>query len=323
MPHRPGQIRVIFGNLALDGHGNKTTWTSYYNLLRSHDPHLVGRAEVKGADHNGEALLLAAEEALTPPGKPWLRPKGFLGAGATGGLRTAVFVRTDVFRPVRRGDHGQPWGCPPTSVDLRLVPYNGDPDCLREMCFAAAHHHYASPPARQTETQELTKFADRRDPCDRTPRFPNGRPREALLVMDANSYPEPGTPGDVPLPQPRQIEDKTHVRHRFTETAPGRLVPDTYSDRALRDVGLQDIARHLALTTGRTDVLAPTTPGYADQGGQLRACRIDRAYASAGVLDAVEDLTLIDCTGLSPHHALLITISRRKLAETLSRTHHT
>ncbi|MGW6454697.1 hypothetical protein ACWF94_02015 [Streptomyces sp. NPDC055078] len=46
-----------------------------------------------------------------------------------------------------------------------------------------------------------------------------------------------------------------------------------------------------------------------------RACRIDCACTSAGVLQAVEDLPVIDRTGLGDHHALLIAVSRRKLAD--------
>ncbi|QDY81136.1 hypothetical protein [Streptomyces qinzhouensis] len=297
----------------MEGHGNIRIRYDYYALLRSLDPHLVGRAEVRGADAS-EGFLFGIEEALTPEGAPCLRPKGILGGSAVADLRTAVFIRPDVFRPVRRTDPvspGSPWGCPPTSVDLRLA---AEPEARRELVLTVAHHHYASPQARELEAQELTKAADRRDLADCTEEFPNGRPREALVVLDANSYPEPGVEGDVPPPDPSTIKDRSHVRHRFTVTESGELVPDTYSDRALRDVGLEDIARHLAVTTGRTDVLTPA-PGYADQGGP---CRIDRAYASAGVLSAVEDVRVIDTTGLSDHPILLISFAYRRLAEVLT-----
>ncbi|MGW1280198.1 hypothetical protein ACWD4V_25035 [Streptomyces tsukubensis] len=309
----PDTIRVAFGNFQLEGGGNARARHDYYALLRSLDPHLVGRTEVRGTAAS-EEFLFGIEEALTPEGEPLLRPRAILGGPAVADLRTAVFVRPDVFRPVRRTDPappGSPWGCPPTSVDLRLT---GTPEARRELVFTVAHHHYASPQARELEAQELTKAADRRDPADRTEEFPNGRPREALVVLDANSYPEPGAEGDVPPPDPSTIKDRSHVRHRFTTTESGELVPDTYSDRALRDAGLEDIARHLALTTGRTDVLAPA-PGYPDQGGP---CRIDRPYGSAGVLSAVEDFRVIDTTGLSDHPILLISLAYRRLAEVLT-----
>ncbi|WDN55957.1 hypothetical protein [Streptomyces clavuligerus] len=315
----PDQIRAIFSNFEFDGRGDEQKRAAFYKLLRELEPHLVGRAEFLGGPGGGQRRLLDAETALTPEGRPWLRPRGFIGAQAVGEFRTAAFVRTDVFTPVSAGSIGDPTGCPPTCVTLRLVQYPGDPDCSRELTFTAAHQSYSSPPARALGAQELTRLADRRDPRDRTARYPNGRPREALLILDTNSYPEPGLPGDVPIPRPADIEDRTHLTHRFTRTGTGEWVPDTHSDRTLRAAGLQDIARHLT-ENGRTGVLAPTTPGYADQGGERRACRIDRAYASDGILTAVEDFTVVDCSGLSDHHALLITLDRRRLAEALSLT---
>ncbi|MFI1012637.1 hypothetical protein [Streptomyces sp. NPDC020965] len=306
-------FRAVFGNFALEGKGDPAVRHDYYRLLRSLDPHLIGRAEVRGTGASAEHLL-AMEVALTPPDRPHLRPQGILGGPAVADLRTAVFIRPDAFRLVRRNDPrppGSPWGCPPTTVDLRLAAF---PAATRELVFTVAHHHYASPPARKLEGQELTKAADRRDSADRTPVYPNGRPREALTVLDANSYPEPGTPGDTPPPNPKLIADRSHIAHRFVLGDDGSLVPDTYSDRILRTAGMEDIARHLALTTGRTDVLAPAD-GYPDQGGP---CRIDRAYATSGLLTAVEDFRVVETTGLSDHPLLLISLSQQRLAEVLT-----
>ncbi|MFF3556238.1 hypothetical protein ACFYXL_22865 [Streptomyces tsukubensis] len=309
----PDTIRVVFSNFALEGAGDPGRRSDYYHLLRSLDPHLIGRAEVRGVTATEEHLF-AIEDALTPPGQPHLRPRSILGGRAVADLRTAVLVRPDVFRPVRRSDPqppGSPWGCPPTTVDLRLTAH---PAARRELVFTVAHHHYASPPARRLEAQELTKCADRRDPADRTTAFPNGRPREALIVLDANSYPEPGVPGDTPPPAPDDIEDRSHVAHRFHLTEDGDLVPDTASDRILRTAGIEDIARHLALGTGRTDVLAPAD-GYPDQAGP---CRVDRAYGTPGLLSAVEDFHVVETTGLSDHPLLLISLSHQRLAEVLT-----
>ncbi|MGW1275515.1 hypothetical protein ACWD4V_00970 [Streptomyces tsukubensis] len=306
-------VRVVFGNFELEGCGNPARREEYYDLLRGLDPHLIGRTEVRGVGP-GHDYLFAVEDALTPPGRPHLRPRGILGGPAVADLRTAVFFRPDVFRPARRNNPQPPasvWGCPPTSVDLSLTAH---PAATRELVFTAAHHHYASPPARALEGQELTKAADRRDPADRTSEFPNGRPREALIVLDANSYPAPGVPGDTPPPAPDDVRDRSHVAHRFVLTEDGRHVPDTYSDRILRTAGMEDIARHLALTTGRTDVLAPAA-GYPDQGGP---CRIDRAYGTKGLLTAVEDFRVVQTTGLSDHPLLLISLSYRRLAEVLT-----
>ncbi|MEW1551801.1 hypothetical protein [Streptomyces tsukubensis] len=309
----PDTVRAVFGNFELEGAGDPARRKDYYDLLRSLDPHLIGRAEVRGVGP-GHDYLFAVEDALTPPGRPHLRPRTILGGPAVADLRTAVLFRPDVFRPVRRSDPqppGSPWGCPPTSVDLRLTAY---PTATRELVFTVAHHHYASPAARALEAQELTKAADRRDHADRSGDFPNGRPREALTVLDANSYPEPGTPGDTPPPDPHSIRDLSHVTHRFVLTEDGRIIPDTYSDRILRTAGMEDIARHLALATGRTDVLAPAD-GYPDQAGP---CRVDRAYGTPGLLSAVEDFRVVETAGLSDHPLLLISLSHQRLAEVLT-----
>jgi len=315
----PDTINLIWANFENEGKGNPELWRDFYALIRSLEPHLLGRAEVQGAAANGKAGLQAAERALTPPDQPLLRPRGWLGPSAVSDNRTAIFIRPDVFEPVNEWEHAAPWGIPPTNLTIRLVQYPSDPDCWREVCVAAAHHHYASPPARQLEAPELTKLADKRDTRDRTEDCPNGRPREGIVFYDANSYPADRLAGDVELPDLNAIPDKRHRVHRGIKNPDGTYSPDCHSDQTLRDAGLEDIARHLAVNdaANRARYLAATTRGYRDQGGPSR---IDRVHATAGILAAVEDLEVIDLSGLSDHHAVFVRISGRRLAQSLTPT---
>ncbi|WP_329317971.1 hypothetical protein [Streptomyces sp. NBC_01262] len=313
----PETINLIWANFENEGKGDKKLWRDFYTLVRSLEPHLFGRAEMQGAANNGKAGLLAAEKALTPPEQPLLRPRGWLGPPAVSDNRTGIFTRPDVFEPVNEWEHGTPWGIPPTNLTIRLVQYPGDPDCRREICVAAAHHHYASPLARRLEADELTKLADKRDMRDRTKDCPNGRPREAIVFYDANSYPADSLDGDLQPPDLSKIPDLRHQVHRMVKGPGSTFIPDCESDRTLRRAGMEDIARHLAVTKEDDRYLARTTAGYPDQGGPGR---IDRVHATDGILAAVEDLEVIDLSGLSDHDAVHVKLSRRRLVESLTPT---
>ncbi|MFE2426943.1 hypothetical protein ACFXJ5_09340 [Streptomyces sp. NPDC059373] len=318
-PAAPDTINLLWANFENEGKGDPKLRRDFYALVRSLEPHIFGRGEMQGTAANGKAGLHAAEEALAPPGQPLLRPRGWLGPSAVSDNRTAIFLRPDVFVPVNEWEHGDPWGIPPTNLTVRLVQYPGDPDCRREICVAAAHHHYASPTARQREAEELTKLADKRDTRDRTGECPNGRPREAVVFEDANGFPADRLDGDVELPDFDAIPDKRHRVHRTVKAADGTYIPDCESDRTLRRAGLEDIARHLAATdeANRARYLAPTTQGYPDQGGPGR---IDRVYTTDGILPAVIDLRVISLKGLSDHDAVYVQLSRRRLVQSLTPT---
>jgi hypothetical protein len=269
---------MVWANFEHKGKGDPALWADFYALIADLDPHILARAEMQGAADNGNAGLYAAEKALTPPGQPWLRPLGWLGSSAVAGNRTALFLRPDVFEPVSDWEHerGQLWGIPPANLTVGLVRYPGDPDCRRKICVAAAHHHYASLTGRALEAPELTKLADKRDTRDRTEACPNGRPCEAIVFYDANSYPADRLAGDVELPDLNAIPDKRHRVHRGIRNPDGTYSPDCESDRLLREAGLEDVARYLAVNdpTNIARYLAATTRGYPEQGGPGR---IDRA----------------------------------------------
>ncbi|MDQ1043352.1 hypothetical protein [Streptomyces sp. V4I2] len=82
---------------------------------------------------------------------------------------------------------------------------------------------------------------------------------------------------------------------------------------------MHDAARFAALHCGQPHALDPTAgfaPGAAGQGG---LCRIDRGYLDGFTVQAVKSVQVLDMTGISDHHMVLIVLSRRKLIQALRR----
>jgi hypothetical protein len=115
------------------------------------------------------------------------------------------------------------------------------------------------------------------------------------IGMDSNSYiaPERLVPGELPLPRLDDIADLPHRAHRSYEIAPGQRVIDSEPDRILLSAGLEDVARHAALQLGE--------PGLVAVAPTVDAC--DTSW----LLPAVVDVEVVDMTGLSDHHTVVVT----------------
>ncbi|MFI0219794.1 hypothetical protein [Streptomyces lydicus] len=81
---------------------------------------------------------------------------------------------------------------------------------------------------------------------------------------------------------------------------------------------MHDPARFAARRHGKPEALGATAGHRAV--GQGGGRRIDRGYTDAWTVQAVQDVNVIDMTGLSDHHALEVILSRRALVEALRRT---
>ncbi|WP_146610450.1 MULTISPECIES: hypothetical protein [unclassified Streptomyces] len=168
--------------------------------------------------------------------------RGVLGPG----LCTDILYTPSRFDLVRdwsdgRGPH---FALPPTAITLR--PKEGGPDAL-PFNVVSYRLAYASAQQRQLEAEWLTTWADKGW------KAPDGGHRvlPAIIGGDNNSYPEPGTPGDVPVPDLSAIEDRPHRPHRSRRGPDGVCVPDTEPDHTLRTAGLEGIARYWVNRTAK------------------------------------------------------------------------
>lgn len=138
----------------------------------------------------------------------------------------------------------------------------------------------------------------------------------ALLGGDNNNYPVVGTPGDPALPALEKIRDEPHRSHRSYLGADGVRRMDDRPDDTLRTAGLQDVARHLVATTGDTSTVAPTVDACGTHGPKAR---IHRIYASKQLLPAVREVEVVDMTGLSDHHTVVVRLDQDILNHPLTR----
>ncbi|MEU1820423.1 hypothetical protein ABZ543_35400 [Streptomyces roseifaciens] len=84
------------------------------------------------------------------------------------------------------------------------------------------------------------------------------------------------------------------------------------------DCGMHDPAWFGARHRGQPSALS-TTAGYA-RTGQGGKSRIDRGCMEPWTVQAVESVRVVDMTGISDHHVLVVDLSRRKLIEALRRS---
>ncbi|MDT0307286.1 hypothetical protein RM780_09955 [Streptomyces sp. DSM 44917] len=298
----PGQrfIRIVTSNFELNGGGDMGKWERMHALLKSLNPQMLMRQELVGCSRNtraGSRLWEASCRALGMAG--WL---------AHGKEATALYADPTVVEGLEQWpDTGPDWWLDPAVVTLRLT------GTKIPIIAASAHLRYDSPAKREAEADWLTRLNDQHSTrVEGQEGTPTALP--AAVAMDSNSYPEEGTPGDLPLPQPAQIPNAPHRAHRFRKRG-GVWVPDTVPDEKLRLAELEDAARHLAEAKGMTEALAATMPASETHGP---ATRIDRVYLSCVLLPAVHQIEVIDVGDLSDHHTVVLTLDLGVLRDILN-----
>lgn len=241
-----------------------------------------------------------------------LQMRGFRARMGQGRNPTGVFVREQsiTLGPDPQRHYERVYRTPPTHVVMTL------PEVPQVPINVVSHHApYCNPPQQLIEGYELTSVVDKVKA-----HHPNdpGRGAAAWLLGDFNSAPVEQTPSirwDSP-----EVTDIVHRCHRAIQQPDGSWVSHTAVDRLLMNVGMHDPARYAALHCNQPRALDPTA-GFADSAaGQGGLCRIDRAYMDAWTVQAVTDVQVLDMTGISDHHALLIVLSRPQLVEALRRT---
>nr|WP_203633481.1 endonuclease/exonuclease/phosphatase family protein [Streptomyces halstedii] len=290
-------MRIVCWNIEHNGrgrHGGDDHRELARDILAVLAPHLV--LEVWNAQDNGNELADAAEAVLGTA--------GLIGPDCC----TALYHDPDLFTPAGEFPKTGPmWVLPPTVRSRQLA---GTVPGAAPLIAGSYHLNYGSPTTRLSEAEWLTQWNDRWVTADgRRIHYP------ALLGGDTNSYPVPGTPGDPALPVLEEIPDEPYRAHGSYIGADGVRRMDDRPDDTLRTAGLQDVARHLATTAGNTAAVAPTVDAYDTHGPDSR---IDRIYASKELLPAVRTVEVIDMTGLSDHHTVVVRLDRDTLTDILN-----
>lgn len=289
-------INVATCNFENNGGGDRAKWQRMHDRLASLDLHLLLRQEVWNAQDNGNELADAAEAVLGMA--------GLIGPECC----TALYHDPALFTPVGEFPKTGPmWALPPTVRSLQLT--GTAPDAV-PLIVGSYHLNYSVPTSRLAEAERLTQWNDRWVEVDgRRVHYP------ALLGGDNNSYPVVGTPGDPALPVLDKIRDEPHRAHRSYIGPDGVRRMDDRPDDTLRTAGLQDVARHLVETMDNPSAVAPTVDACDTHGP---SARIDRIYASKQLLPAVREVEVVDMTGLSDHHTVVVRLDRNTLADILN-----
>lgn len=243
-----------------------------------------------------------------------LNSHGFRAAKGQGRNSTGVFIRKGSFLldASRQRHYTKIYRTPPTHVVMRLpevphVPIN----------LLSHHAPYCNPLQNQLEAYELTSVIDKVD-AHRDAR-PDLEQAAAWVLGDWNQ--EPWGASGIPWNSPG-VTDRVHRCHRAVKQSAGPRglwVSRTGVDELMMDVGMHDACRFAAMHRGQPHALDPTAgfaPGAAGQGG---LCRIDRPYFDGWSVQAVDEVRLLDMTGISDHHAVVIVLSRPRLVEALRR----
>ncbi|GGZ73507.1 endonuclease/exonuclease/phosphatase family protein [Streptomyces echinoruber] len=313
-------IRLGLVNLEHDGGPEETPgvlpdrWrTTYEQVLKPRRLDWLGMTELTYSQSRPDATEpeKAAADRRWRAAQEMLGMRGFRAEMGQGRNPTGVLIRESTFRVRAQRHHPRVFRTPPAHVVLTLPDAPDVP-----ILSAAFHSSFCSPVGRQAEAYELTALVDKvkaqhgADP---------GRSWAACwLLGDTNEYP---LPAGEQVPQidwdSPAVTDVVHRRHRALKRPDGSWQSCTFLDELLHDCGMHDAARYAAHHLGQSGALAATAgANRPDQGG---ASRIDRAYLDAWSVQAVETVTVLDMTGLSDHHALIVELSRRKLAEGLRR----
>ncbi|MGK4906506.1 endonuclease/exonuclease/phosphatase family protein [Streptomyces albus] len=290
-------ITAVNWNFENNGKSDPEKRLAGHQMLKSLDPDLVLRQEMWDAGDHGQQVMSELEGALGMRG--WLGEKSC----------TGLFVRPELFAPVRVWSSGPIWVLPPTALTMHYTP--AGPEAL-PLVLVAYHLNYASATNRLAEVEWLSTWADKKQVG------PDGRMVTLPVLMggDNNSYPVPGTPGDPALPELEAIPDRPHRLHRSYVGPDGERRMDDRPDEALRTAGLQDVARYRAGEKGETAAVARTVTASPTHGTDSR---IDRVYATPQLLPAVTGVDVVEVPlDMSDHHVVRVQLDAEVLADILN-----
>ncbi|MFF1712238.1 endonuclease/exonuclease/phosphatase family protein [Streptomyces sp. NPDC058268] len=314
-------VRLVLMNLEHDGGPEEEPgvlperWRqAYEGILAPLRPDWLGMTELTYSQTRPEATdeEKAAADRRWHAAQEVLGMRGFRANMGQGRNPNGLFVREGTFTLGPQHHHPKVFRTPPANVVLRLPEVPEVP-----IVTAAFHSAFCSPHGRVAEAYELTSLADK-------VKAQHGadldRPRAACwLFGDTNEYPVPigERVPEIDWSAP-EVTDVVHRRHRALKQPDGSWKSCTFLDELMLDCGMHDPARFAALHRDQPGALSATA-GYAavGQGGQRR---IDRGYMDAWTIQAVQEVSVIDMAGLSDHHAIDVTLSRRKLIEALRRS---
>lgn len=283
------KLTLVCWNLEQNGKGNPEVRRAASEALRRLQPDIVLRQEMGDADARGHTIFHDQCRALDM--------QGVLGPASC----TAVFYNPSRLDLVRDWSDGLTphFVLPPTAVTLRLKEAGRD-----ALPFNVVSYHlaYASAQQRLMEAEWLTTWADKSWEAGNGHRYV----LPAILGGDNNSYPAPGTAGDLPLPDLTKVKDRPHCLHRSYAGPTGDRVPDTRPDDTFRTAGLEDAARYWAgAENGSTAALARTVNTSPTHGPDSR---IDRVYLTPELLPAMTGLRIHEVAlDKSDHHIVAMT----------------
>lgn len=287
---------------------------AYEEVLEPLRPDWLGLTELTYSQTRSDAGdgEKAAAERRWQAAQQTLGMCGFRAEMGQGRNPVGVLVRESTFTVGAQYHHPQVFRTPPANVVLRLPEMPEVP-----IITAAFHSSFCSPTGREAEAFELTALVDK---VKAQHGAEPGLSRAACwLFGDTNEYPVPrGEPQpEIDWSSP-EITDLVHRRHRAVKWTDGTWKSCTVLDEVMMDCGMHDPARWAAHHRGQPSALS-TTAGYA-RAGQGGRSRIDRGYMDAWTVQAVEKVTVVDMTGISDHHVLVVDLSRRKFMEALRRS---
>ncbi|WP_406436002.1 endonuclease/exonuclease/phosphatase family protein [Streptomyces sp. NBC_00631] len=235
--------------------------------------------------------------------------RGFRARMGQGRNPTGLLVRESTFAVGLQHHHPKVFRTPPTNVQLTLPEVPEVPIVTAEF-----HSAFCSPLGRAAEAYELSALADKVKAQHGTD--PERSRAACWMFGDTNEYPEP-VGESVPEIDWTTVTDLVHRRHRALKQADGSWRSCTMLDDLMLDCNMHDPARFAARRLGQSGALAPTA-GFAavGQGGESR---IDRGYMDPWTVQAVLGVSVLDMTGLSDHHTLVVDLSYRGLVEALRR----
>jgi hypothetical protein len=313
-------LRFMLLNLEVDGGPEDPPGTlplrwrrAYEEILAPRRPDWLARPEMTYSQtrQDDSPEEKAAANRRFDAAQTTLGMTGFRGPMGQGRNPTGLFVRESTFTVGRRYEQTKVWRTPPVNVVLTLPEVPEVP-----IVTAAWHNSFCSPSGREEEAEELSALVDKVKAQHGTE---PGRPRAAFIGFgDCNEYPHPVGEklSEIDWNSP-EVTDVVHRRHRARKQPDGSWRSCTYLDELMLDCGMHDPARYAARHLNQPAALN-STAGHAAV-GQGTGSRIDRGYMDAWTVQAVLDVTVVDTTGISDHHALEVILSRRKFAEGLRR----
>ncbi|MET8807928.1 endonuclease/exonuclease/phosphatase family protein [Streptomyces sp. NPDC004546] len=311
-----GTIRLALMNLEHDGGPEvepgvlPNEWrTAFEEVLKPLQADWIGLTELTYSQTRPDAT----DEEKAAAARRWkaarrtLSMRGFRARMGQGRNPTGMLVRESTFTVGPQHHLDRVFRTPPTNVVLGLSEAPGVP-----IITAAFHSSFCNPTLREAETYELTALVDKVKAHRANP-----QPRALCwLFGDANELPVPAGEKvpDIDWSSP-EITDLVHRRHRALKLPDGSWKSCTFLDEVMHDCGMHDPARYAARHLDQVDALNATA-GFADSAvGQGGPRRIDRGLMDGWSVQAVTEVAVIDMSGLSDHHLLVVDLSRGKLID--------